>query len=80
MLRCPLCGNNLLCKETRTTEDNTEVYRQRYCRVCDKIYYTVEFETEANEDFFKLWHDISRWHIRDERSKEIRHQMKNMNK
>lgn len=54
------CGNDLKVMQTRSDVEAT--YRRHKCKVCGKVYYSIEFIVEADEQYFKEWKEASRTH------------------
>lgn len=72
---CPECGGTVGTYETRHEEKENEVYRLRKCKVCEYTFFTIEFQTEVNDEFMKVWASISRCHKNVLKAKEARKKM-----
>lgn len=53
-MKCSTCGGNTYITDTIVTPNN-EIYRQKKCKDCKKIFYTIEFEVEENKKFMDEW-------------------------
>lgn len=53
-MTCPKCGCPAPIIDFRRNKDN-EIYRKRRCECCYSIFYTIEYEIEPDEKFFKEW-------------------------
>lgn len=53
---CPKCNGKVHVKDTRNNRYKNEVFRQRECRQCGHIFYSVESEVEysAIENVWKM--------------------------
>lgn len=60
-MKCPKCecGESTGVLDVRHAPDN-EDYRQRKCKACNHIFYTVEFEVEPTESFMKEFSKLHR--------------------
>lgn len=66
MVTCTRCGGNSAVKDTRPNIHDKEVYRQRKCKSCGRIFYTIEREIQASDQFMKRWYN----HYRKKSKKE----------
>jgi hypothetical protein len=53
-MNCPKCGGPVKVKDSVDVSHN-EIFRQRECLNCHRIFYTAEFEVETNEKFLNEW-------------------------
>lgn len=53
-MTCPKCNNQTTITNVVHVPYN-ETYRSRKCRNCGHVFYTAEFEVEANKRFKKEW-------------------------
>lgn len=58
------CGGSLKVIETR--HDGAETYRQKRCKKCGKLVYTLEFEIEYDEQVDAIWKSIMRKHRKEQ--------------
>jgi transcriptional regulator NrdR family protein len=54
-MNCQKCGEKTLVKDCVHT--NEENYRRRMCGSCGRVFYTIEFEVEQNEEFVRQWNN-----------------------
>ena len=55
---CPYCSGEIRVKDTRQHEEET--FRKYICSSCKSVIFTVEFQAEENERFFREWRDADR--------------------
>lgn len=53
-MNCPKCGTRTYVSDVVATPEN-EKYRRRICKACGHFFYTVEFETEFNDEIHDIW-------------------------
>lgn len=51
---CPKCGGKIHVVDNVNTNEN-ETYRQKECRKCGHIFYTVEFEVDNDNSLKNTW-------------------------
>ena len=51
---CPKCGGKIHVVDNVNTNEN-ETYRQKECRKCGYIFYTVEFEVDNDKSLKYIW-------------------------
>ena len=69
-MKCNKCmGKTTVCDTTHTKENET--YRRRICLVCGSVFFTMEFEVDANAEFKKEWRKSHRSTV-PSRPKELR--------
>ena len=56
---CPYCGGEVRVKDTRHGEKD-ETYRRYVCLSCKTMIFTVEFQAEENDSFFRRWRKADR--------------------
>ena len=52
-MKCPKCGGKLKVIDCVPTPE--EVMRRRRCLDCGRDLYTMEFEVQANQEYFNEW-------------------------
>ena len=68
-LFCPKCGGKTFVSYSVEDKENNEVYRERTCVSCSKVFYTTEFIVEDDAAFRELWYELRNKYQR-ERKKE----------
>lgn len=69
-MKCDKCmGKTTVCDTVHTKENET--YRRRKCLICDSVFFTMEFEVDANAEFKKEWRKAHRA-TKPSRTKESR--------
>ena len=53
---CPKCGGKARVVDAVMVPDDNERYRKKCCIDCSHIFYTIEFEVEADMDFLENWY------------------------
>ena len=51
---CPKCGGKIHVVDNVNTNEN-ETYRQKECRKCGHVFYTVEFEVDNDKNLKDTW-------------------------
>lgn len=54
-MECPKCKGKTAVFRTVYNPWQQETYRHRYCKDCDYMFYTVEYEIEETEKFKADW-------------------------
>ena len=55
-MTCPKCGGKNRVWDSRA--DCEAVYRTRICKVCNHMFYTVEYEIESDEDIRRVHREM----------------------
>jgi transcriptional regulator NrdR family protein len=71
-MKCPECDGKVTVIETRNNAPLNEIYRERKCRECGCVFYTLEFEIESDNAFEKEWHNLDRRLLKRKRERELR--------
>lgn len=66
---CPYCGGEIKVKDTRH-KGNEETYRRYSCVSCRAMIFSVEYQVEENESFFREWRNADRKTKKDERKED----------
>lgn len=53
-MKCPKCGGDVRIVDIVRAADN-ELWRKKKCEDCKRIFYTIEFEVEENQQFKEEW-------------------------
>lgn len=53
-MKCPECKNKIVVVDEVRTPDN-EVYRRNRCSECGHLFYSVEYEIEADKQLRDIW-------------------------
>lgn len=59
---CPNCEGPVGVLDTRHDKDENETLRQKRCKVCGYIFYTVEMIVEETPEFMDTWCKYYRRH------------------
>lgn len=54
-MNCPKCKGPITTTDTVNTHAN-DIYKQKKCYKCGHVFYTVETEVEATDNFLEEWH------------------------
>ena len=57
-MTCPVCGER--SKVVDNVDCVDEYYRKRKCTSCGYTFYTVEYETDYNEEVKEMWNKYHR--------------------
>lgn len=61
-MTCQKCGGKTRVVDCSVNHINHEMYRKRKCQNCNEMFYTVEFNVIADENFKKTWRKYYRKH------------------
>ena len=56
-MKCPKCGHITQVTHLTTSGENEE-YRRRRCRWCGRVFFTIEFDIEENEQLRNEWPEM----------------------
>jgi transcriptional regulator NrdR family protein len=54
-LFCPDCGVKSFVSDSAIDKENNELYRERTCTRCGKVFFTTEFVVDEDDKFRELW-------------------------
>lgn len=58
---CPKCGGKSGVIDTVKNPVDNEIYRQRKCTDCGRVFYSIETKADCNQDFMEeKWHKYYR--------------------
>ena len=57
---CIKCNEKLYVKDVRPDHDTGEIYRLYKCKQCGATMYTIEFETDKDNNMVKTWRKLNR--------------------
>ena len=60
MKACPKCGGEVKVRDTRHNDEHDETYRRYVCSSCGIMFFSVEYQVEENEAFFRNWRKADR--------------------
>lgn len=69
-LFCPDCGTKTFVSYSVEDRENDEVYRERTCVSCGKVFYTTEFIVEDDAAFRELWSKLRREYNRTRKKRK----------
>ena len=66
-LFCPDCGVKTFVSDSVIDKENNEIYRERTCVSCKKVFFTTEFVIEDGAVFRELWYGLKNEYQRERR-------------
>lgn len=66
-LFCPDCGVKTFVSDSVIDKENNEIYRERTCVSCKKVFFTTEFIVDEDEKFRELWYELKRQYNRNQK-------------
>lgn len=66
-LFCPDCGVKTFVSDSVMDKENDELYRERTCTGCGKVFFTTEFILEDSAVFRELWYKLKNEYQRERR-------------
>jgi transcriptional regulator NrdR family protein len=54
-MKCPECGGKFGVIDYSVNDKNLEIYRKKACHSCGYTIFTVEYETELDDNYKRNW-------------------------
>ena len=70
-IACPKCGAPASVKDVVMNTDDNEQYRKKECTECGHVFFTLEFEVEADDCLLENWYAHHRDTARRRKNKEL---------
>ena len=64
---CPDCGVKTFVSDSAPDKKNNELYRERTCTRCGKVFFTTEFVVDEDNKFRELWSKLKSEYQRNRR-------------